>query len=258
MALFIDNQEMLNLSIDGIAIDNVNVDGVTVAQKPTITTQPIATTIDDTQTAILSVVADGLGSTLSYQWYMDDTAISGATAASYTFTPSATGTYSFYCRVNGFGGYTQTDSVNISVETSGSIHQWTLGQDLTAIIFNSYGFVSSGDSSGVAIGDFQPRSTIIGLDCVSMVLSEYKDPSNGSAAALAFLGNFSGSISVDVAGYGVMSGPLAYSAEDNSTYLNIWTVPPEGSPSGATNGEGFSAFMKSHIGQTVTVKITTE
>lgn len=118
MALYIDNQEILNLNLDGKRIETVTIDGVTVARKPTITTQPVGGTITDSQNLTLSVVADGLGSTLSYQWYNGSTPISGATGSSYVFTPSSTGNHTFFCRVFGFGGYTDTSTVTIVVESS--------------------------------------------------------------------------------------------------------------------------------------------
>ncbi|HBC3828674.1 TPA: hypothetical protein KD864_001923 [Vibrio parahaemolyticus] len=119
MALYIDNQEILNLNLDGKRIETVTIDGVTVARKPTITTQPSGGTITDTSSKTLTVVADGLGSTMTYQWYKSDgTAISEAMGTSYTFTPSAIGSFGFYCRVTGFGGYTQTETVTIVVESA--------------------------------------------------------------------------------------------------------------------------------------------
>lgn len=118
MALFIDNQEILKMTIDGQNIETLNLDGVKVAAKPIITTQPVGGTITDSQTKTLTVVADGLGSTLSYQWYNNGAAISGATATSYTFDPTSTGTFAFYCRVHGFSGYTDTSSVNVVVNSA--------------------------------------------------------------------------------------------------------------------------------------------
>ncbi len=57
--------------------------------QPTITTQPASLTVNAGQTATFTVVASGAG--LSYQWYKNNAAISGATAASYT-TPATTTT----------------------------------------------------------------------------------------------------------------------------------------------------------------------
>jgi hypothetical protein len=56
---------------------------------PSITTQPAAATIVAGSNNVLSVVAAGNG--LTYQWYRDSSAVSGATSATYTAT--AAGTY---------------------------------------------------------------------------------------------------------------------------------------------------------------------
>ncbi|MHA2782609.1 PKD domain-containing protein [Vibrio harveyi] len=111
--------EILRLELEGTNIETIELEGLVVARKPIITDQPVGGMINDEQTITLSVVADGLGSTMTYQWYKSDgTAISGATGDSYEFTPLTTGSYSFYCRVDGFGGYTQTDTVTVDVEAA--------------------------------------------------------------------------------------------------------------------------------------------
>lgn len=118
MAIFLNGTEIKESQIDSVNLGTVYLNGVLVARKPTITTQPVGGTITDSQTKTLTVVADGLGSTLSYQWYKNGAAISGATAASYTFDPTSTGTFAFYCRVHGFSGYTDTSSVNVVVNSA--------------------------------------------------------------------------------------------------------------------------------------------
>ncbi|MBB5344092.1 immunoglobulin domain-containing protein [Tunturibacter empetritectus] len=59
-------------------------------QPPTITKQPVSVTVNVGQTATFSVTATGTGP-LTYQWFDNGTAISGATSSSYT-TPAAAST----------------------------------------------------------------------------------------------------------------------------------------------------------------------
>ncbi len=61
---------------------------ITVQTAPSITTQPLNQTVTAGQSATFSVVASGT-TPLSYQWKKNGTAITGATAASYT-TPATT------------------------------------------------------------------------------------------------------------------------------------------------------------------------
>jgi hypothetical protein len=72
------------------SVCNMTIGSVTsaTAVAPTITSQPLSQTIIAGQTATFSVVATGT-SPLAYQWRKNGTAISGATAASYT-TPAET------------------------------------------------------------------------------------------------------------------------------------------------------------------------
>jgi Immunoglobulin I-set domain/Immunoglobulin domain len=57
---------------------------------PTITSQPASQTVNVGQTATFNVTATGTGP-LSYQWFLNGTAVSGATSTSYT-TPAAAST----------------------------------------------------------------------------------------------------------------------------------------------------------------------
>ncbi|ELZ7198875.1 hypothetical protein U0N67_002702 [Vibrio parahaemolyticus] len=148
MAIYLNGTEILTLNLDGASIDEVYIDGQKVARKPMITTQPVGGTITDIQTYTLSVVADGLGSTLFYQWYNGSTPISGATGTSYVFDPTSTGSHTFFCRVTGFGGYTQTDTATVIVEsavvapvitTNPSSGTITEAQDYTASIVVDWG-----------------------------------------------------------------------------------------------------------------------
>lgn len=62
---------------------------LTVNVPPALTLQPASQTVTAGQTATFTVTATGTG-TLSYQWKKNGTAISGATAASYTTPATAT------------------------------------------------------------------------------------------------------------------------------------------------------------------------
>ncbi|MBK7292517.1 MAG: hypothetical protein IPI84_01650 [Holophagaceae bacterium] len=60
---------------------------LTVMQPPQITTQPVGITVSAGATATFSVVAAGTAP-LSYQWFRNGVAITGATQAAYSFTAS--------------------------------------------------------------------------------------------------------------------------------------------------------------------------
>ena len=59
-------------------------------QPPTIITQPVSLTVEVGQTGTFSVTATG-AATLTYQWFKNGVAISGATSTSYTTPPAVMG-----------------------------------------------------------------------------------------------------------------------------------------------------------------------
>ncbi|WP_224363065.1 galactose-binding domain-containing protein [Hyalangium versicolor] len=88
----------------------------TTSSAPTITTQPTAKTVAVGQTATFSVAASGTG-TLTYQWRKNGTAISGATAASYT-TPATTTSDNgaqFTVAVSNSGGTVVSNAATLTV-----------------------------------------------------------------------------------------------------------------------------------------------
>jgi hypothetical protein len=86
---------------------------------PTITTQPVSQTVAVGATATFKVVAAG-SAPLTYQWYLGSTAISGATAASYT-TPAATAAQSgssYHVKVSNASGSVTSNNATLTVTAS--------------------------------------------------------------------------------------------------------------------------------------------
>ncbi|MTV40321.1 DUF3500 domain-containing protein [Duganella radicis] len=79
---------------------------------PSISLQPAAATIVSGSNSVLSVVAEGSG--LSYQWYLAGTAISGATAATYTATEAGT----YYVVVTSSAGSVTSANAVITVSSA--------------------------------------------------------------------------------------------------------------------------------------------
>lgn len=91
--------------------------GSTVS-APTITVQPVSQSVSSGTSVTFSVTATGDG-TLSYQWYKDSTAISGATSSSYAIASAASsnaGTY--YVVVTNSGGSTTSSSATLTIGTT--------------------------------------------------------------------------------------------------------------------------------------------
>jgi hypothetical protein len=115
-----------------------NVAVVTVNSLPTVSITPTAVVMDVGQSQLFTSSVSGGTVPCSYQWYLNGVAVSGATGASWTFTPSSTGSYSIYVEVTDSVGAmatsnTATVTVNaaLSVTISPSSVTVDVGQSLT-------------------------------------------------------------------------------------------------------------------------------
>jgi hypothetical protein len=81
-----------------------NTASIDVNTKPTVTISPSPVTMDVGQSQVFNSTVSGGTSSYSYQWYLDGSPVSGATSASWTYTPPSTGSHTVYLNV--------TDAVN--------------------------------------------------------------------------------------------------------------------------------------------------
>ncbi len=98
---------------------NVGAAWTGTATAPAITTQPANVTVSAPATATFSVVASGTAP-LTYQWYKGTTAISGATAASYTTpaTSSADNATTFHVTVTNSAGSATSNNATLTVNST--------------------------------------------------------------------------------------------------------------------------------------------
>ena len=87
---------------------------------PQFVTQPHDTSALAGASATVAVSASDTWP-LSYQWYKDGVAVSGATSASYTFTVSSTTSGGYVVGVSGGSITLYSDKANVSVDTSSSL-----------------------------------------------------------------------------------------------------------------------------------------
>ena len=94
----------LNVTDDSGSNATSNQATVTVNNPPSVTISPTSVTLDiDQYQQFVSAVSGGT-SPFSYQWYLNEVPVSGATGATWTFAPSSTGFYDVYANI--------TDGVN--------------------------------------------------------------------------------------------------------------------------------------------------
>jgi hypothetical protein len=92
--------------IGGTSEGNISI----IASHPSALISPSLVTMDVGQSQTFNSTVSGGISPYSYQWYLNDSAIGGATGSSYTFAPSPSGHYNFYLNV--------TDSNSTTVESN--------------------------------------------------------------------------------------------------------------------------------------------
>ncbi len=67
----------------------------------------------------VTIATAGVPASYTYQWYVDGTAVSGATKASYTKTDlTATGSYKIYCKVTNAAGSVNSRTATLTVQSS--------------------------------------------------------------------------------------------------------------------------------------------
>ena len=109
-----------------------NIATLTILPKISIDTQPQNTTVvedNETTFSIVASVSDGSDSDLRYQWYLNDSAISGATSATLSITRPNPGFDKVYCEIShptAQPGTIRSNVVKLDVATSRTFIKWEL------------------------------------------------------------------------------------------------------------------------------------
>ena len=83
---------------------------------PSVSLTSPATSINLGESITLTASASGGSTPITYTWYLDGTAVSGATSSSWTFTPTTEGTYQIYVSVEDADGFTaQSQTITLTV-----------------------------------------------------------------------------------------------------------------------------------------------
>jgi len=149
-ALAIGIRNVDSTSVPTLVITDLSVvKGVASANvAPAITTQPSGQTLNAGDTLTLTAAASG-NPAPTYQWYKNDSPISGATAATYTkasVTTDDTGSYKVVA-TNSAGSAT-SNAVTVTVNAAASAYQtWASGQGLSAGVND--GATQDPDNDGV-------------------------------------------------------------------------------------------------------------
>jgi hypothetical protein len=194
---------------------------LTVNVPPSITTQPLSQTVTSGQTATFTVTATGTG-TLAYQWKKNGTAITGATAASFTTPATVAGDNgaSFTVTVTGNAGNVTSSAAILTVNVSPNITSQPASQTVTAGQTSTFSVTATGTAT-LTYQWTKNGNAIAGATAASYTTPATTSSDNGALFAVT-VSNGAGNITSSVATLTVTVATLLLNA--NKTSLAFGSV----------------------------------
>jgi hypothetical protein len=181
---------------------------VTTATALTITTQPLSRTVTVGQSATFSVVATGTAP-ITYQWRKNGSAITGATAASYTTPPTVASDSGslFTVVVSNSSGSVTSNAASLTVTTATSLTITTQPQSQTVTAGQSATFRVV--ATGTAPITYQWRKN--GVAITGATGTSYTTPAtvagDSGSSFMVVVSNSGGSVTSNAANLTVLSPP---------------------------------------------------
>lgn len=173
---------------------NSNIANVTVNSVPSVAILPSSVVMDVNQSQLFtSTVSEG-SSPYSYQWYLNDSPVSGATSPTWTFTPSSSGSYNIYLNV--------TDNARVTVESNTASVTVSIAWKLT--VSSAY----DSPSPGIGMHTYNDGSSI--TCSVTSPVTE--------GGVTYFCTGWSGTGSVPSSGTGTSTGSFTITQDSNITW----------------------------------------
>jgi outer membrane protein assembly factor BamB len=122
----------VNVTDNAGSIAKSNITTVTVNPAISANISPTSVTLNVGQSQLFTSSVSGGASPYSYQWYLNNASVSGATSSSWTFTPLSGGSYTIYVKVSdGVGGQATSNTATATVAGGGgpyTLTMYTVGQ----------------------------------------------------------------------------------------------------------------------------------
>jgi hypothetical protein len=182
--------------------------GIYVIPLQALAVSPTQVRLDLGQSQVFSSSVSGGKSPYSYQWYLNDAAVSGATSQNWIFTPSVTGHYKVYVTV--------TDGLDTMVQSNSVTDIIVYPQVTTSI---------SPVSVNIAVGNTQQFTSTTTGGLVPYTYQWYY--TNGTAitgastSTLTYRANFTGTYNLFLN----ITDSLNYRAQSNTATLTVYSQP---------------------------------
>jgi hypothetical protein len=212
------------------------------AVAPTITTQPANQTVNVGQTASFTVVATGTAP-LSYQWQKNSTAISGATAASYTTpaTTSADNGAKFVVVVSNSAGSVTSNAATLTVNTSAvapSITMQPASQTVTVGQTATFSVVATGTAP--LSYQWQKNGTAITGATASSYTTPATTSSDNGAQFVVVVSNVAGNVTSNAA-------TLTVNAVGSSTIKTVFLILEENHNWSSIKGSASAPYINNTL-----------
>jgi hypothetical protein len=186
-----------------------NVVSITVNKAPTVSILPASATLDVGQSQVFTSSASGGTGSLKYQWYLGGSAVSGATNASWTFTPPLTGSYTVYVEVADAVNAVATSN-RAAVNVNGALHVTVSPTPVIMDVGMSQVFTStvSGGTSSYSYQWYRNGTLVLAIT------------SSSTSTAWAFTPSTSGLYNVSVVVTDNASVPVV--AQSNPAYVMVY------------------------------------
>jgi hypothetical protein len=212
-------QVYLNVT-DSMGIEATsNVAYATVNSLPTVSTSPATVVMDVGQSRMFTSTVSGGTTPYSYQWYLNGSAVSGATGTSWMFTPSSAGNYTVYLIIKdtaGVSATSNTDSVDVNTKPMVTISPTPVTMD----VGQSQAFTSSvsGGTSPYSYQWYLDNSPVSDATSASWT---YTPPSPGSHTVYLKVTDAANATTISNTVPVTVNGPLSVNILPTSATLDV-------------------------------------
>lgn len=125
-------------------------------------------TVGGSATFKVTIATAGVPASYSYQWYVNGSAVSGATSSSYTRSNLAVGSYTVYCKVSNSAGTVQSRTAKLTVTTQYLYNAGTISDKVGSLVQTGvkYGGVSGSctlkqNTTNVTVGSYGGQGALV-------------------------------------------------------------------------------------------------